>query len=112
MKALIQVPIVTSVLLCSALPLSHNLAASSSPAMETLVVTYRNPADYALYTYTTEMLSVFRLEIREDISIQAHNGLMEMAKAQHSQHRELTQMPFRPIHLASLWLSQTPPIGE
>ncbi len=74
MKALIQVLIVTSVLLCSASPLSHTLAASSSPVMETLVVTYRNPADYALYTYTTEMLSVFRLEIREDISIQAHNG--------------------------------------
>ena len=78
---------------------------AASPNIETITVTYRDPLDYALYQHTTEMLSVFRLEIREDIGIQARNSLMEMAKAQHVNHLNLAQVPASNKNLAFVWVS-------
>jgi hypothetical protein len=80
-----------------------NSAASSN--IETITVTYRDPLDYALYQHTTEMLSAFRLEIREDIGIQARNSLMEMAKAQHVNRLNLAQIQASNKNLAFVWVS-------
>jgi len=128
MKTLTLLPIASRLLIYSALtqgtaftlgtalilgiaPLGQAIAASSatnsaaSPNIETITVTYRDPLDYALYQHTTEMLSVFRLEIREDIGIQARNSLMEMAKAQHVNHLNLAQVPASNKNLAFVWVS-------
>nr|WP_253724239.1 hypothetical protein [Shewanella baltica] len=92
-------------------PLGQAIAASSatnsaaSPNIETITVTYRDPLDYALYQHTTEMLSAFRLEIREDIGIQARNSLMEMAKAQHDNRLNLAQLQASNKNLAFVWVS-------
>lgn len=80
--------------------------------METITVSYRDPLDYALYLHTTEMLSEFRLQIREDISIQARNSLLEMANAAQFNRELLTQNPAIAINLASLWVSQSDGISE
>lgn len=110
MKTLIHLQIASSLLICSAIPFSHALAAT--PVMETITVSYRDPVDYALYLHTTEMLSVFRLEIREDISIQARNSLLEMANAAQFNQPSLAQNPSAEINLASLWVSQSQGISE
>ena len=92
-------------------PLGQAIAASSatnsvaSPNIETITVTYRDPLDYALYQHTTEMLSAFRLEIREDIGIQARNSLMEMAKAQHVNRLNLAKVQASNKNLAFVWVS-------
>ncbi|MCS6177349.1 hypothetical protein [Shewanella baltica] len=92
-------------------PLGQAIAASSatnsaaSPNIETITVTYRDPLDYALYQHTTEMLSAFRLEIREDIGIQARNSLMEMAKAQHVNRLNLAQLQASNKNLAFVRVS-------
>ncbi|MGI2133743.1 hypothetical protein ACRN93_20755 [Shewanella baltica] len=122
MKTLTLLPIASRLLICSALtqgtaltlviaPLGQAIAASSatnsvaSPNIETITVTYRDPLDYALYQHTTEMLSAFRLEIREDIGIQARNSLMEMAKAQHVNRLNLAQVQASNKNLAFVWVS-------
>ncbi|MCS6098690.1 hypothetical protein [Shewanella baltica] len=128
MKTLTLLPIASRLLICSALtlgtaftlgtaltlviaPLGQAIAASSatdsaaSPNIETITVTYRDPLDYALYQHTTEMLSVFRLEIREDIGIQARNSLMEMAKAQHVNRLNLAQLQASNKNLAFVRVS-------
>ncbi|MFB2725980.1 hypothetical protein ACE02H_00670 [Shewanella mangrovisoli] len=110
MKTLIHLQIVSSLLICSVIPFSHALAAT--PVMETITVNYRDPLDYALYLHTTEMLSVFRLEIREDISIQARNSLLEMANAAQFSQPSLAQNSSAEINLASLWVSQSQGISE
>ncbi|WP_413471978.1 hypothetical protein [Shewanella baltica] len=128
MKTLTLLPIASRLLICSALtlgtaftlgtaitlgiaPLGQAIAAGSaansvaSPNIETITVTYRDPLDYALYQHTTEMLSAFRLEIREDIGIQARNSLMEMAKAQHVNRLNLAQVQASNKNLAFVWVS-------
>lgn len=128
MKTLTLLPISSRLLICSALtqgtaftlgtalilgiaPLGQAIAASSatnsvaSPNIETITVTYRDPLDYALYQHTTEMLSAFRLEIREDIGIQARNSLMEMAKAQHVNRLNLAKVQASNKNLAFVWVS-------
>lgn len=128
MKTLTLLPIASRLLICSALtqdtaftlgtaltlviaPLGQAIAASSatnsvaSPNIETITVTYRDPLDYALYQHTTEMLSAFRLEIREDIGIQARNSLMDMAKAQHVNRLNLAQVQASNKNLAFVWVS-------
>ncbi|MDR9765050.1 hypothetical protein RJP56_03110 [Shewanella baltica] len=128
MKTLTLLPIASRLLICSALtlgtaftlgtaltlgiaPLGQAIAASSatnsvaSPNIETITVTYRDPLDYALYQHTTEMLSAFRLEIREDIGIQARNSLMEMAKAQHVNRLNLAKVQASNKNLAFVWVS-------
>ncbi|OUS51752.1 hypothetical protein BM607_010975 [Shewanella sp. SACH] len=127
MKTLTLLPIASRLLICSTTlgaaftlgtaltlgiaPLGQAIAAGSaansvaSPNIETITVTYRDPLDYALYLHTTEMLSAFRLEIREDIGIQAHNSLMEMAKAQHVNRLNLTQVQASNKNLAFVWVS-------
>lgn len=105
MKTLTHLQIAGSLLVCSLIPLSNAMAANTN--MEIITVTYRSPLDYALYQHTTEILSEFRLEIREDISIQARNGLLEMAKAQRLNHIEVAQATAKDKNLASMWLSQT-----
>ena len=130
MKTLTLLPISSRLLICSALtqgtaftlgtalilgitPLGQAIAAGSatnsaaSSNIETITVTYRDPLDYALYQHTTEMLSVFRLEIREDIGIQARNSLMEMAKAQHVNRLNLAQVQASNKNLAFVWVSPT-----
>jgi len=106
MKTFIQLHIATSLLICSVMPVN------AAPTMETITVSYRDPLDYALYLHTTEMLSEFRLQIREDISIQARNGLLEMANAAQFNRELLTQNPAIMINLASLWVSQSDGISE
>ncbi|EGM71175.1 hypothetical protein [Shewanella sp. HN-41] len=105
MKTLTYLQIASSLLVCSLIPLSH--ATAASPSMEIITVTYRSPLDYALYQHTTEILSEFRIEIREDISIQARNGLQEMAKAQRVNRIEVAHVTGKDKNLASMWLSQT-----
>lgn len=105
MKTLTHLQIASSLLVCSLIPLSHAMAAN--PNMEIITVTYRSPLDYALYQHTTEILSEFRLEIREDISIQARNGLLEMAKAHGVNRIAAAQVNAKDKNLASMWLSQT-----
>ena len=128
MKTLTLLPIASRLLICSALtlgtaftlgtaitlgiaPLGQAIAAGSaansvaSPNIETITVTYRDPLDYALYQHTTEMLSAFRLEIREDIGIQARNSLMEMAKAQHVNRLNLAQVQASNKNLAFVRVS-------
>ncbi|MDT3294359.1 MULTISPECIES: hypothetical protein [Shewanella] len=128
MKTLTLLPIASRLLICSALtlgtaftlgtaltlgitPLGQAMEANSatdsaaSPNIETITVTYRDPLDYALYQHTTEMLSAFRLEIREDIGIQARNSLMEMAKAQHVNRLNLAQVQASNKNLAFVWVS-------
>lgn len=106
MKTLIQLHIATSLLICSVMPVN------AAPTMETITISYRDPLDYALYLHTTEMLSEFRLQIREDISIQARNSLLEMANAAQFNRELLTQNPAIVINLASLWVSQSDGISE
>ncbi|MEM6187827.1 hypothetical protein [Shewanella vaxholmensis] len=128
MKTLTLLPIASRLLICSALtlgtaftlgtaltlgitPLGQAMEANSatdsaaSPNIETITVTYRDPLDYALYQHTTEMLSAFRLEIREDIGIQARNSLMEMAKAQHVNRLNLAQVQASNKNLVFVWVS-------
>lgn len=128
MKTLTLLPIASRLLICSALtlgtaftlgtaitlgiaPLGQAIAAGSaansvaSPNIETITVTYRDPLDYALYQHTTEMLSAFRLEIREDIGIQARNSLMEMAKAQHVNRLNLAKVQASNKNLAFVRVS-------
>ncbi|MBW8186031.1 hypothetical protein [Shewanella nanhaiensis] len=72
-----------ALLAASLLPLtaSADLAKQQNRAepMETITVTYREPSDYALYQYTTDMLVNFRLQIQADIYQQAHTSIMKMA---------------------------------
>ncbi|MDR6962723.1 hypothetical protein [Shewanella putrefaciens] len=112
MKTLTLLPITSSLLICSALtfgiaPLGQAIAATAAanPNIETITVTYRDPLDYALYQDTTEMLSAFRFEIREDIGIQARNSLLEMAKAQHVNNLNLAQVQPNNKNLAFVWVS-------
>ncbi|QYJ79656.1 hypothetical protein [Shewanella acanthi] len=104
MKTLVKLPIVTSLLICTAIPMGYAIAAT--PKMETITVTYRSPEDYALYQYTTEMLSAFHQEIREDISIQARNSLMEMANDQQFRQVDLAQVEEEGVDIAAVWVPQ------
>ncbi|WP_299786757.1 hypothetical protein [uncultured Shewanella sp.] len=49
--------------------------------IEVITVTYRSPFDYALYQYTTEILSNFRSQIETDIYTQARASSQQMAKS-------------------------------
>ncbi|ACA87955.1 hypothetical protein [Shewanella woodyi] len=72
-----------ALLAASLLPLtaSADLVKQQNKAkpMETITVTYREPTDYALYQYTTDMLVNFRLQIQADIYQQARTSIMKMA---------------------------------
>ncbi|MCE9679028.1 hypothetical protein LZP69_07490 [Shewanella sp. AS1] len=46
--------------------------------METMTITYRSPLDYALYQYTIELLTQFRMEINSSIHTQAQISTQEM----------------------------------
>ncbi|WP_297893311.1 hypothetical protein [Shewanella sp.] len=105
MKTLTHLQIAGSLLVCSLIPWGNAMAANTD--MEIITVTYRSPIDYALYQHTTEILNEFRLEIREDISIQARNSLLEMARAHGVNRIAAAQVNAKDKNLASMWLSQT-----
>lgn len=105
MKTLTHLPIAGSLLVCSLIPLGNAMAANTN--MEIITVTYRSPLDYAAYQYTTEILSEFQLEIREDISIQARNSLLEMAKTHGVNRIAAAHTTTKDNNLASTGLAQT-----
>lgn len=95
-----------TLLAISLLPLSIHAAqaekiAGSEP-MEVITVIYRAPLDYALYQYTTELLSQFRIQIQEDIYTQARSSSLKMAKSQ--QAMTAWNTPYATKEVADKWV--------
>ncbi|PKG55838.1 hypothetical protein CXF83_06930 [Shewanella sp. Choline-02u-19] len=59
-----------------------SIAADSQQDIEHMSVTYRSPMDYAIYQYTTHVFSMFKLQLRADIHIQARMSSLQMAQEQ------------------------------
>lgn len=58
----------------------HVLAATTADQMEVITVTYRSSLNYALYQQITETMAGFRLEVLEDIYLQARSSNQQMAE--------------------------------
>lgn len=71
---------IASVMMTSVL-IANVALADQTPAMETITITYRAPLDYALYQYTTEWRSQYRVEIYDSIQDQAKSSSLAMAQA-------------------------------
>lgn len=74
-----KLTIATAILITLFTPLA-SIAADSQQDIEHMSVTHRSPLDYAIYQYTTHMLSSFKLELRADIHMQARMNSLQMAR--------------------------------
>lgn len=72
--------IIASVMISSSL-IANVALAEQTEVMEVITVTYRAPLDYALYQYTTEWRSQYRVEIYDSIQDQARSSSLAMARA-------------------------------
>lgn len=81
MKTVIAASLMIVASLAPIIALANESQGDSSPAMETMTITYRSAIDYALYQYTIELLSRSRGEIHTSIHQQAKSSTLAISKA-------------------------------
>ena len=84
----------------------------SNPPIETIIVTYRNAFDYALYQQTTEMLLSFNRDLSQSNLINVRQQSRQMAAEFGFSIAQSTRFSHKTKSLHSLWLFKTLQLDE